>query len=310
LEGFDVWPRQLRSSIRVVHVATPMSRCLIALGSNLGDRAATLEAAIAEIGAVDRVTVERTSGWYETRPVGGGAERHEYLNGAASIETSQSPRELRDVLQTIEARHFRQRTVRWADRTLDLDLLLYDDCVIDSPTLTLPHPRMSFRRFVLEPAVEIAPQYLHPTIGWTLERLLAHLDEGADRVAIVSRDQQRGLRLAEQLEESFSGLSIEAAPAGVSAQLWPHDLTTWVTISPGARGTDNHPKLSILLDSNAVDSRPNLHAADWEAISRLKGRGPTLQIAEIDAETASVEAFAAMQAVWPALGSGTGKRLE
>jgi 2-amino-4-hydroxy-6-hydroxymethyldihydropteridine diphosphokinase len=310
LEGFDVWPRQLRSSIRVVHVATPMSRCLIALGSNLGDRAATLEAAIAEIGAVDRVTVERTSRWYETRPVGGDAERHEYLNGAALIETSLGPGELLGALQAIEARHGRQRSARWADRTLDLDLLLYDDCVIDSPSLGLPHPRMSFRQFVLEPAVEIAPQFLHPTIGWTLERLLQHLDAGADRVAIVSRDPQDRLQLPGQLQSAYAGLSIEAAPTGVSLQLWPDELTTWVTISPEAHRTANHPKLSILLDAEISDGDTTEEAAQWEAICLQKGRGPTLRISAIDTESARVEAFAAMQAVWPALGSGTGKRLE
>jgi 2-amino-4-hydroxy-6-hydroxymethyldihydropteridine diphosphokinase len=287
-----------------------MSRCLIALGSNLGDRAATLEAAIADVGAVDGVTLERKSRWYATKPVGGGESGHEFLNGAALIETSLSPGDLLEALQATEARHGRRRTARWADRTLDIDLLLYDVCVIDTPTLTLPHPRMSFRRFVLEPAAEIAGQFLHPTIGWTLDQLLRHLDVGADCVAIVSSDPRSRLRLAKQLQNAFAGLAIEAAPTRASSQLSPDDLTTWVTISPDARRTENHPKLSILLDPELSDARAAEEAAKWEAICRQKGRGPTLRIGEFDAETASVEAFAAMQAVWPALGPSIGKRLE
>jgi hypothetical protein len=118
------------------------------------------------------------------------------------------------------------------------------------------------------------------------------------------------LQLAEQLQSAHAESAIETAPAGVSSQLWPSGLTTWVSISPEARGTASHPKLSILLDPEISNVRTAEEAAKWEAICRQKGRGPTLRISAIDAKSARVDAFAAMQAVWPALGSGTGKRLE
>ena len=95
--------------------------------------------------------------------VGGPPDQGEFLNAAAVMETSITPLRFLEQLQRIESRHGRQRAERWAARTLDIDLLLYGDEVIETPMLTVPHPRMSFRRFVLEPAAEIAPRMFIPS---------------------------------------------------------------------------------------------------------------------------------------------------
>lgn len=158
-----------------------MATALIALGSNLGDRQRNLDDAVAQLGRQPNVVVLATSRWRETRPIGGPSDQAQFLNGAALLGTSLTPQQLHAVLQQIETAAGRTRESRWAPRTLDLDLLLYDDLVIDTPELTLPHPRMSFRRFVLEPGAEIGPDMKHPMIGWTVRQLRDHLIDNASR---------------------------------------------------------------------------------------------------------------------------------
>src|SRR5262245_8677284 len=126
-----------------------MPTALIALGSNLGDRAATLARAVELLRVAAEVRVAAVSRWHETEPVGGPAGQGPYLNGALRLETSLAPEDLLTVLQRIETELGRTRTERWGPRTLDLDLLLYDDVTCNTPRLTLPHPRLAERRFVL-----------------------------------------------------------------------------------------------------------------------------------------------------------------
>jgi 2-amino-4-hydroxy-6-hydroxymethyldihydropteridine diphosphokinase len=152
------------------------SLALIGLGSNLGDRRATLEGAIAALAATPGVRVRRVSSYRETEPVGGPPEQGTYLNAAAVLETTLDPCELLHVLQAIETRSGRVRTVRWGARTLDLDLLLFGDRIIETTELTVPHPRLAERRFVLEPLVEVAPDAIEPRTGRSVSELLAELD--------------------------------------------------------------------------------------------------------------------------------------
>ena len=197
-----------------------MSECLLALGSNLGERAATLDSAIVMMDSLEGVRVVRHSAWQMTLPVGGAQLEREFLNGAAVVETTKEPEDLLSLLQLIEASHGRERRERWGDRTLDLDLLLYGDRIFESPQLILPHSRMSYRRFVLEPAVEIASDWVHPTIGWTLAELAQHLDNGADCVAIVSPDGAKRRELAERLVEWVNFVPA-AAPRGMRSHELP-----------------------------------------------------------------------------------------
>jgi 2-amino-4-hydroxy-6-hydroxymethyldihydropteridine diphosphokinase len=135
-----------------------------------------LEGAIAALAATPGVRVRRVSSFRETEPVGGPPGQGAYLNAAAVLETTVEPFELLRVLQAIEGRFGRVRTVRWGERTLDLDLLLYDDCVIETTELSVPHPRLAERRFVLEPTAEIAPDAIEPRTGRTIAELLQELD--------------------------------------------------------------------------------------------------------------------------------------
>jgi len=161
-----------------------MSRALVGLGSNLGDRAATLAAAVTALDATPGITVQATSSWHQTAPVGGPTGQSPFLNAAAVLETSLGPEALLDELQRIESALGRRREAHWGPRTLDLDLLLYDDLAIDTPRLSVPHPWLPVRRFVLAPAVEVAADWLHPQVGWTLERLLAHLYTAPNYLAL------------------------------------------------------------------------------------------------------------------------------
>jgi 2-amino-4-hydroxy-6-hydroxymethyldihydropteridine diphosphokinase len=152
----------------------------IALGSNLGDREQTLRSAIAalqQLGSVDAV-----SSFYETAPVGI-TEQPDFLNAVVALRTALPPQTLMAALLHIEQQHGRDRSasVPKGPRTLDLDLLSYGNVAMETPTLTLPHPSLAERRFVLVPLAEIAPQWRHPVSEKSAAMLLADLSRsGAD----------------------------------------------------------------------------------------------------------------------------------
>jgi dihydroneopterin aldolase/2-amino-4-hydroxy-6-hydroxymethyldihydropteridine diphosphokinase len=142
--------RRSRNDVEISPLAA--SHAFIALGSNLGDRRGFLRAGVRSLGPLIA-----SSQVYETDPIGGPDEQGPYLNMVVQIETRLDPFALLRRCQRIEAESMRQRVVRWGPRTLDVDLVLYDEVVIQSPDLVLPHPRFAERRFVLAPLSEIAP---------------------------------------------------------------------------------------------------------------------------------------------------------
>ena len=145
-----------------------MTRAYVGLGANLGDREATIRAAVAALPGV--VAVSRL---LETDPVGV-TDQPRFLNGVAALETDLSARELLDRLLEIERELGRERRERWGPRTIDLDLLLYGEETVDEPGLTVPHPRLHERRFALEPLAELEPDALIPGRG-RVEIVLAEL---------------------------------------------------------------------------------------------------------------------------------------
>jgi 2-amino-4-hydroxy-6-hydroxymethyldihydropteridine diphosphokinase len=148
----------------------------IGVGSNLGDRRANVERAVELMRGVEGVRVLRRSRWRRTRSVG--APGPHYLNGVVEVETTRPARALLRELLAIEDRLGRRRPWRWAPRTIDLDLLLYGDRVLRSRGLTVPHPRLASRRFVLAPLAELRPGLRVPGLGRTVKRLLAVCNKG------------------------------------------------------------------------------------------------------------------------------------
>lgn len=157
-----------------------MNIAYLAAGSNLGDRKGNLENGIKGLLKAGLV-LRHISSVYETEPVGL-LEQPWFLNIALEMETHLSPRELLVCCLEVESRSGRVRSFANAPRPLDLDILLYDDLIIDEPELRIPHPRMARRRFVLEPLSEIAPEVEHPELKVNIARLLSTC---TDRSAVV-----------------------------------------------------------------------------------------------------------------------------
>ncbi|RZA31898.1 MAG: 2-amino-4-hydroxy-6-hydroxymethyldihydropteridine diphosphokinase [Lysobacteraceae bacterium] len=135
----------------------------VGIGANLGDAQANVLDALRRLALLDGTTVIETSGLYRTAPVDSSGD--DYINAVACIDTALDPQQLLAALQDIELAHGRERPYRNAPRTLDLDLLLYGDQVIATGTLTVPHPRMHERGFVLAPLAEINPDIVIPGVG-------------------------------------------------------------------------------------------------------------------------------------------------
>lgn len=151
-----------------------MTRAYVGLGANLGAREVTLLRAADLLAAADGVEIVALSQLRETEPVGV-VEQPPFLNGAIALDTTLGPRELLEVLLAIERELGRVRTERWGPRTIDLDLLVYGDVVVDEPGLRVPHPRLGERRFALEPLAALDPELVVPGLG-RVSDALAGLD--------------------------------------------------------------------------------------------------------------------------------------
>ncbi|MGB8657783.1 MAG: 2-amino-4-hydroxy-6-hydroxymethyldihydropteridine diphosphokinase [Candidatus Zixiibacteriota bacterium] len=143
----------------------------LSLGSNLGNRIGHLRDAIKEISESDRVSIKETSSVYETDPVGF-QDQARFLNLVVRAETYLSPPALLESLLKVEDQMGRKRDEKWGPRNIDIDILLYDEIVLNSDRLTIPHPRMHERRFVLVPLAQIASEFLHPVLKRSVKELL------------------------------------------------------------------------------------------------------------------------------------------
>ncbi len=271
-----------------------------------------LRTALADITALPDAQLVKHSTWHASKPVGGPTGQGEFLNAAAVIETTIPPPRLLAELNQIEARLGRGAGERWAARPIDIDILLYDSEVSETTTLTLPHPRMSYRKFVLEPAAEVAPKMLHPTIGWPVERLLLHLDAASEMAAIVSPSVDSRTRLAEVVRRQYGTAEAEPPKFATAEHHWPSSWTTWIALpalasaakaaletSPLPYAAAAFPKLTVLLDGPFAKPADKVR---WSTLVRQPGRGPTLRLKTGENSEIDAEMIAAIAAIRPDLG--------
>lgn len=157
-----------------VKITRGWHKVYLSCGSNMGDRRHHLDGAVAALQEDDKCRVLKVSDWIETKPYGG-VEQDDFLNGAMEIETLYTPGMLLEKLHEIEYAHGRERKVHWGPRTLDLDLLLYEDMVMDTKELIIPHIDMHNRCFVLEPLMQIAPYAEHPVMHKSIRQMYEEL---------------------------------------------------------------------------------------------------------------------------------------
>lgn len=214
-----------------------MPTALIALGGNLGHVLDTFRQAIDDLASTSIVNVVAKSGLYETAPMGS-ASTSAYLNAVIAVETASAPHTLLQQLQACEQRHGRTRHQHWGSRTIDLDLIAYGDEVMSTADLVLPHPGLWYRRFVLDPLVDVAPDWIHPVRNESARELQARLRQrplpisfdGAHTDAVL-----KDLKLASIAEEITLQLSPSSEAAirfrvtgmeGTTSDADPHRVVT------------------------------------------------------------------------------------
>ena len=217
-----------------------MQECLVALGGNLQISGKVIKDAIAELQCRGCSDV-RMSRVLKTRPVGAAAA-NEFLNAAAVLRTEHQPAELLKTLHEIEALFHRVRTLHWGPRTLDLDLILYGESEANTPGLVVPHPAMWYRRFVIEPAVEVAAQMIHPVLNESVAQLYARLMCRPLRLEICSTQYTAESVVLHQTLKQVNdfGDATEWYPTNPESCIAPHSFAR-IIVRHGTRPTTLQP---------------------------------------------------------------------
>ncbi|MCO6044020.1 2-amino-4-hydroxy-6-hydroxymethyldihydropteridine diphosphokinase [Aeoliella sp. ICT_H6.2] len=252
-----------------------MPQVLVALGSNLGDSRDSVQQAIERLDQTANFALLKASSLHSTEPIGGPVGQGGFTNAVAKLQVDCSPRQLLTALHAIEHDFGRLRDEHWGPRTLDLDILLIEDRVVQSPLLEVPHPRMSYRPFMLDPAVEIAGQWRHPTLDVTLADLAKRLHEGDDAILLYGAMPHDRDWHARQLRRTAPGVQV--------AREEQHQIL----VAVGQPSTLEKPRLAIHLGLPS---------------DRLVSGIPTLTLPSTCREDALFDTRAALRCVWPDLG--------
>jgi len=271
----------------------------IGLGSNLGDRKANLDAALVALGHVNGVTVRAVSSYHETSPVGGPHGQGAFLNAAARLDTTLDPFELLKIAQGIEDDLGRVRTIRWGERTIDVDLLIFGEKFLDTPELKIPHPRLAFRRFALTPLAEIGPDSVDVVTGRTVAALLANLERKPRSLSLVGFDGSGKTTVSRRLIEELPAFRLQGAD--VASMGCPVGIESGVDSGPAGRSEVQTPRFPwIVVDDRAgIDplpaSRPIL---SWE-LSQLRPKPTLIVLLTNDAGIRRAPGLSEVPILWP-----------
>lgn len=193
-------------------------RCWISFGGNVGDVKATFDAALALLSLHSHIRLGARSGLYCTAPMGSSAGRP-FVNSVCELTTKLSPLRLLSVLQCVENQLGRVRDIRWGPRTLDLDILTYGEYVHDEPDLIVPHPALTYRRFVLDPLAEVAADWRHPVGEMSAAQLVSRLEHRPLRIALSDVAPPQLEKLSNQLRSRFPDVELVASQSALSDAL-------------------------------------------------------------------------------------------
>ncbi|QDU81280.1 Bifunctional folate synthesis protein [Polystyrenella longa] len=243
-------------------------KAYISLGGNQGNPIETMQQSLQQLAALDGIEIDRVSSFYQTAPVGTYAG-DSFYNAVAELETTLPPIDLLNHLLQIEQELGRIRTLHWGPRVIDLDLLFYDEQIIHLPQLVLPHPAAWYRRFVLVPLVEIAPELLHPVKLATIAELLRLTEVVPYQVHLIGSDTD--LDIARRASSAFPQINVKqidsvadlAAPHSMLLFVQPTETITWED-SPLLTRID----LQTVLESQLQETMVNLFTSALGEVNR------------------------------------------
>lgn len=277
-----------------------MGNALVAFGANLGAIEEMYSEVISRLHGTHGIGVMGAGRLFDTTPIGGAPDQPRFKNGAILVDVSIPPLEILAALQEIESSLGRVREAHWGPRTIDLDLLLYEELrddgtwkslCVSSESLNLPHPRMHYRRFVLEPANQVAADLIHPIFGFSVADLLAHLDRGPRVIAVAGDDDEQVRNFAGEIANRAGAPFLETPFNSKLAS-----PSEYVTVIQRGEDLDLAPQLAIWLSSGAGDS-----SIPADLLRELKQTrfSTWLTLDASDLEAATVEGAAAVAAMRP-----------